>query len=290
MMLNFERRLSICDVGAAISVTTERPEWDGLVEAGLAKVIGFEPDENALSALLKFSKHYEFLPYFIGNGQPQKFHLNSFPETNSLLPSNHDFLKHYAMLGPLMKTKEIIDCQTTTLDEALDGRKIDVLKVDVQGAALDVLQGGLETLKNTLFVKCEVEFNPLYEGQPLFAEIDQFMREQGFMLFKFSPMQNLPLLPLDMPGEKLLTYGQVGWSDAIYVPNHDRIPTFPKHDLQLVALFSALYFGYTELACHLLMRADPETGMDDVRGFLNEAQTLKSLSYSVAGQVHRVNL
>lgn len=289
-MFNFERRLSICDVGAAIGINADKPEWDGLVEAGLAKVIGFEPDENALLALKKFSSHYEFLPYFIGNGQPQKFHLNSFPETNSLLPSNHEFLKHYAMLGPLMKTKEIIDCETTTLDDALGGRKIDVLKLDVQGAALDVLQGGLETLKNTLFVKCEVEFNPLYEGQPLFAEIDQFMREQGFMLYRFFPLKNLPLLPLDLSGEKLNTFGQVGWTDAIYVPNHDRLPSFPKHDLQLVALFSALCFGYTDLACHLLMRADPETGIDDAGSFLNEAQTLKSIAYSVEGRIHRVNL
>ena len=290
-MFDFERRVSICDVGAAISGTGNgQPEWHGLVEAGLANVIGFEPDERSIPALQAYTDHYEFLPYFVGNGESQKFHLNDFHETSSLLPSNTEVLKHYLQIGPLMNTNKIIDCETTKLDDALGDRKIDVLKIDVQGAALDVLKGGLSVLANTLLVQCEVEFNPLYKGQPLFSDIDIFMREHGFMLYTFSSLKNLPLRPLELTREQLQTNGQLGWTDAVYIPNHERLSELSAHDLHLLALFVALRYGYTDLSCHLLMRANPEAGMDDVRHFLNEVVSLKSISFKVAGQIHRIRL
>jgi hypothetical protein len=65
---------------------------------------------------------------------------------------------------------------------AEEGLKPDCVKIDVQGAELDVLQGGAATIRHAKLVELEVEFNPQYRGQPLFADIDTYMREQGFAL------------------------------------------------------------------------------------------------------------
>jgi FkbM family methyltransferase len=59
----------------------------------------------------------------------------------------------------------------STLDEwalANDIRQIDFLKLDTQGAELDVLRGGEQSLSPVRALEIEVEFNPIYIGQPLF--------------------------------------------------------------------------------------------------------------------------
>ena len=58
----------------------------------------------------------------------------------------------------------------------------DVIKVDTQGTELDILKGAGSLLDKTLAVELEVERVHQYHDQPLFAEIDMFMREKGFTL------------------------------------------------------------------------------------------------------------
>ena len=52
-----------------------------------------------------------------------------------------------------------------------------VLKIDVQGYELKVLEGSKNALKNCIGVETEVEFIELYKDQPKFGEISSFMEE-----------------------------------------------------------------------------------------------------------------
>jgi FkbM family methyltransferase len=62
---------------------------------------------------------------------------------------------------------------------------IGLLKLDVQGAELAVLQGAEQALRSEIVgVEAEVSFSPVYEGQPLFRDVDAFLARQGFTLFK----------------------------------------------------------------------------------------------------------
>ena len=47
------------------------------------------------------------------------------------------------------------------------------------------MRNAVATLTGTVVIDCEVEFVPMYRGQPLFGDIQCFLREQGFMLHKF---------------------------------------------------------------------------------------------------------
>jgi hypothetical protein len=74
-----------------------------------------------------------------------------------------------------------------TLDEWTGGAgvpRVDVLKADTQGSELDVLAGAVETLRHVRALELEVEFNPIYDHQPLFGDIDRFLRDRGFVLWR----------------------------------------------------------------------------------------------------------
>jgi FkbM family methyltransferase len=67
---------------------------------------------------------------------------------------------------------------------------IDVMWMDIQGAELKALQGLQEKLACLKIVHLEVEFFEIYEGQPLFKDIDGFFKRNGFHLLGFTSRTN----------------------------------------------------------------------------------------------------
>lgn len=73
--------------------------------------------------------------------------------------------------------------RTQTLSAAVAGTafaKPDLVKVDVQGAELAVLEGGREVLAAAEVVLLEIALVEEYGGGPLFAEVIAYMAAQGF--------------------------------------------------------------------------------------------------------------
>ena len=54
------------------------------------------------------------------------------------------------------------------------------LKIDTQGTEKDVLSGGADTLSQVVSIEVELSFAPLYDQQPLFAEMFQFLESLSF--------------------------------------------------------------------------------------------------------------
>jgi FkbM family methyltransferase len=59
-----------------------------------------------------------------------------------------------------------------------------LMKIDVQGAELDVLKGATETLQRCAFVTVECSHTELYIGQPLYVEIADHLEGRGFTVAK----------------------------------------------------------------------------------------------------------
>jgi FkbM family methyltransferase len=59
---------------------------------------------------------------------------------------------------------------------------IDLVWMDLQGAELKALHGMEDLLRNIKILYTEVEFKPVYLGQPLFPDIDRFLRQRGLRL------------------------------------------------------------------------------------------------------------
>jgi FkbM family methyltransferase len=69
---------------------------------------------------------------------------------------------------------------------------IELLKLDLQGAELEVLRGAGAALEQVRAVLVEVEFAALYAGQPLFGEVDALLRARGFELFNLYDLWTSP--------------------------------------------------------------------------------------------------
>mgnify|MGYP001562149279 FL=1 len=84
-----------------------------------------------------------------------------------------------------LSVRQTITVPVTTLDDlcaATDFQQADLLKLDVQGTELMVLQGSERMLGNTRFVLSEVSFHPYYIGGAHFEQIRSYLKERGFRL------------------------------------------------------------------------------------------------------------
>lgn len=73
--------------------------------------------------------------------------------------------------------------EVSTLDEWMDEdglTRVDALKLDTQGSELDILRGSTQALRHARHLEVEVALNELFEGGPLFGEVDAFRASPRF--------------------------------------------------------------------------------------------------------------
>lgn len=249
--------ITVVDVGA-MSLGEGSDPYQPLIDAGIADIIGFEPVEEELAKLQAMAKPgRKYLPYAIGDGTVQPFHINNFPMTSSLLRPNHALTDHFSGLSELMQVVKTVQMKTHRLDDIAEVRKTDFLKLDIQGAELQVLNAAKHVLESTLMVQTEVEFVPLYEGQPLFAEIDQCMRASGFLLHRLLPLSGCPFKPIRIQAQQgQQGFSQTLWTDAIYVKDFRLLEQLGPQRLLKLAVLTDLICGSFDLAYKCLATYD----------------------------------
>lgn len=182
-----DRPLNVVDVGCRWGFSDA---WHALADH--VHLIGFDPDEQECARL---RSHYTDTPnvQIVDSALDRRptrrtVYLTSDPACSSVFhpdPLLVDQVPELKVIAPA-GTRQV---RTTTLDRWRHRTKwgpVDFIKADVQGAELDVLRGATETLRDVLLIEVEVEFNRLYTGQPLFGEVDAFVRKQGFQIWRLS--------------------------------------------------------------------------------------------------------
>lgn len=162
--------------------------WTGLGDR--CTIIGFDPDVSECEQLRQRylgRPNVRVEPVGLGaeTGLATLYRTKN-PGGYSLYPPSEVAVSHHPGLesGALVDTTVV---EVTTLDEWCAGNDcdhVDIVKIDTQGSELDILRGGARTLDSVLALEVEVEFNELYEGVPLFSDIDRYLREQGFVLWR----------------------------------------------------------------------------------------------------------
>jgi len=238
--------IHIVDVGAQVlsgPALTMDHVYQAMLHEDRCRVVGFEPLQEEAEQRMRHEPHVMIFPYFIGNGEEATFHINAYNPTSSLLPSNPAMMK-FRGLSAVLPTKATRPAKTHRLDDIAEISQCDYLKVDVQGFELSVLRGAQRLLGDTCAVHLEVEHEEVYQKQPLFSEIDGFLRSNGFELIDlFSPgYDSYREGPAGFYGSRLL------WNDALYLKRDD---VMSDGKLLKAAYISHVNYRKYDLAAHL---------------------------------------
>jgi FkbM family methyltransferase len=257
-------QITIIDVGAQ-DLTSEGHIYAPLQAAGATKIIGFEPLPDMDASPRRADPSVEMLEHFVGSGEGATFHVTQFDPASSLFEPNQEFLSQFVDLSSMCRTVSSFAVKTTRLDDVPEITACDYLKIDVQGGELDVLAGAQRLLKTTIIVHCEVEFGPVYKGQPLFADIDGFLRSNGFELIDLvnAGYNRYKALPgTAQTGSRLL------WAEAIYFKTPVEITQQNKTNILKAAYIAHVNYCMFDLAAHYLAAYDRLEGSSLLRSYL----------------------
>lgn len=252
--------IDVVDVGA--NPIDGDPPYKPLLARKAARLVGFEPNRDALAKLKRRKGPNEtYLPHAVADGRTHTLHLCQAPGMTSLLRPNqalYQYFNGFPDWGRVVRTEQV---KTVRLDDVPQIKRLDYLKIDIQGGELMVFQNAPNRLKDCLVIQTEVEFLPLYEDQPLFSEVEQFLRGQGFVLHRFWPQpRTRALKPLVVEGNIARGLSQVMDADAVFMRDFmafDRLD--PGQLLRMATILHDIYQSL-DVVLRLLIEHDRRLG------------------------------
>lgn len=232
----------------------------------LANIIAFEPDPDADTAIPGITEYpvspgANLVVERIGLGAENKeelLYLTDNPAASSIFPPVEQTVNRYHMAPPKPSGKTTA-IEVKRLDDVLNTGyqhnpyAAEILKLDTQGYELEVLKGGEQTLRESsiaLFI--EVEFMQIYERQPLFSDVENYLRDLGFSFYGFDSLHYRSTKRVNnnlAPKSRERLY----WADAVFFK--DPLSPSWKSDFserQWNVLFvSAVIFGYIDFALEI---------------------------------------
>lgn len=251
-LLRPERLTEVVDIGA--NPHGEDPPYKAMLAAGACRVTGFEPQQDAFARLVAAQGANErYLPHAVGDGGAHTLRLCRSPGMASLLAPDPVTLEVFGALKHWGEVVGEVPVQTRRLDDIGEIERLDYLKMDIQGSELAVLKGGQEKLSRAVAAQLEVSFVPLYQGQPVFGEVDLEMRRMGFIPHCFAAVKNWPIAPCVVDGDPYKPLRQLLEADIVYVRDFSRPDAMSDEQLKHLALVAHHCYGSIDLVMRCLM-------------------------------------
>ena len=220
--------VTIVDVGARWGFN---PEWEAFGKH--LRVYCFEPDEEECRRLnASAGRNVRYVPSALGRAESEAtLYETRLSASSGLYKTNMNYFSRLLNRNNGITVGErTIKLQTLVgALEQFGVRAIDFIKLDVEGAELDVLMGGERYLKNGLLVGIlsEVRFQEEINGCPIFWQLDEYARRFGFRLYDLQFYhQSRHVLPYPglsdyrtPDGQRFFAYtthGQIMDGDALY--------------------------------------------------------------------------
>jgi FkbM family methyltransferase len=244
--------LDVVDIGAN-PIDGDAP-YRLLMDAGLCRVTGFEPQPEALAELRRRAgSHERYLPYAVGDGGRHTLHLTATSGFASLLEPDERQLALLTDFPRLAQVTGRVHVDTRKLDAIEEIDRIDLLKIDIQGGELSVLREGRRKLGDALAVQTEVGFHRLYRDQPTFADVDLELRSQSFVPHQFVTTRTWPLAPVVWADPLQQASRQLVEADVLYVRDPVRLDELSAAQLARLALVADGGYGSFGLALRCVL-------------------------------------
>ena len=118
--------------------------------------------------MIALSDKKGILEFFTTKKKPRSKGASFYPEVNWKNIKEDDILK--------------ISVPVSTLDILFENQKFDLVKIDVQGAELDIINGGTEFLQSNNFLLIEVSLVEYNQGAPLAVDVVKRLENLGFYI------------------------------------------------------------------------------------------------------------
>ena len=269
--INIKLNFTLIEIGALKVNESTEPFYDLIKYFPGSKIIGFEIDEDVCKKMnLNAPEGVVYYPHALGKeNEVRDFYITNHPMCSSLYKPNEKLISLYNNFEvAYLKKKSTI--KTTRLDDLIkiyDIDDIDFIKIDVQGAELDIFKGAKESLDKVLKIVSEVEFIPHYEKQPLFGEICSFLDDHGFMFNKFLGLAGRSLKPIILNNDYNFPSQHI-WSDATFIKKPNNIILLKEDRILKLALLSAIYDS-PDLVYFCLSQFDKKNSSNLASKFMN---------------------
>lgn len=284
--------LVVYDVGARGKVESQWARFKQEVA-----IIGFEPDEHECKRLNDKYRGtlFSFFPIALGGAkEPAVFYRTAHPPSSGVKRPNsavtHRLPDEANLTIIAQSTLAVTDLDSFIAEHGIEHP--DFIKIDTEGNELDILMGAEQTLaESTLGVSVEVSFQPVHHDQPLFSEIDQWLRGKKFRLYDLTAYRHAKkTLPepsaAAIPGPT--SRGQVLWGQALYFKDayadlhaEERLGWWTlSRILKLASLYEI--FEHQDSAVELLLKAGKHHLLSDAeaRAYINVLMPKQFLSKS----------
>lgn len=191
------------------------------------KLIGFEADVEECERLNQqvSNSGIRFFPVALHKDRDKKtFYVTALPAASGFYPTDISFCQRFVDIGVTHSVVKTLEMDTVGLDSSASENgisSVDFMKLDTEGCELDILRGATGILKKSLLgLSIEVGFLPLRKDQPVFSDVDSFLRPLGFRLFDLAIYRHArkALPPLtSSPILRSAEQGQVVWGQALYL-------------------------------------------------------------------------
>lgn len=235
-----------------------------------SRVLAFEVDKDLCEKLNRTSRpDIKFFANALGRTEETRtFYETRHPMCCSLYKPNEKLISLYNNFEvAYLKSAGSVD--TISLDHFARQNHIesvDFIKIDIQGAELDVFQGGRNVLNQIVAMVCEVEFIPHYIDQPLFGDVCSFLSKGNIMFHKFLGLAGRALSPIVIDNNPNIATQHI-WSDAVFIKDILKISELSPRKLLKLAMLAQLY-GSPDLTYHCFHHYDQLNGTDLKGSFL----------------------